>query len=92
MSIPQLRADINRLQAELSAAHARIAELESKPETIREVKVPFDTVRIEYRERPVEVVKIEYRDRVTEPVTVYVDNPEHIATIAALQAIIRGRE
>lgn len=78
-SIPQLKADINKLQSELAAARARIAELENKPEVIREVRVPIETVRIEYREREPEIV------------TVYVDNPEHITTIERLQAIIRGR-
>ena len=78
-SIPQLKADINKLQSELATAHARIAELEDRPEVIRELKVPIETVRIEYRDREPVVV------------TVYVDNPEHIATIERLQAIIRGR-
>jgi len=77
MSIPQLRADINRLQAELSAAHSRIAELESKPETIREIKVPFEVVRVVYVDRPVEVVR-------------YVDNPDLLETIEKLQAKVRG--
>lgn len=79
-SIPQLHADINALQMKLAEANARIAEMENTPTSVREVLVPFETV------------KVEYRDRVSEPVTVYVDNPEHIATIAALQSIIRGRE
>lgn len=78
-SIPQLHADINALQKQLADARARIAELENTPTSIREIMVPFETV------------KVEYRDRVSEPVTVYVDNPEHIATIAALQAVIRGK-
>lgn len=79
-SLPQLRADINALQKQLTEARARIAELESMPETVREVMVPFETVRVEYIDRaPIDVVK-------------YVDNPDHLATIAALQSIIRGRE
>lgn len=79
-SLPQLRADINALQKQLAEARARIAELESMPEVVREVLVPFETVRVEYIDRaPIEVVK-------------YVDNPDHLATIAALQSIIRGRE
>lgn len=79
-SIPQIHADINALQMKLAEANARIAEMENTPQAMREILVPFETV------------KVEYRERVSEPVTVYVDNPEHIAAIAALQAIIRGRE
>lgn len=69
-SIPQLRADINDLQVKLAAALARVKELETAGPIVVTEKVPFETVRIEYRDKvvevPVYVTKTEYVDRVTE--------------------------
>lgn len=69
-SIPQLRADINDLQVKLAAALARVKELETAGPIVVTEKVPFETVRIEYRDKvvevPVYITKTEYVDRVTE--------------------------
>lgn len=52
-SIPQLQFDIGELQIKLTAAEAYIQELESRPPVVVREKVPFEVVRVEYRDKEV---------------------------------------
>jgi hypothetical protein len=96
-SIPQLRKDINDLQAKLRAAQNKIKELESrKPDiktvyvdrpvqVIKRVEVPVE--KIVYKEKLVEVPKqvIKVVEKETAGPVQYRDNPAHIEMIRRLQ-------
>lgn len=99
-SIPQLRKDINDLQAENRRLKDELAAEKSKPAEVKEVvkEVPKIVTKVVEKEIPPRVVtkvvekpvpgpeRIIYRD-VPGPVQ-YRDNPRHIAMIRKLQ----GRE
>ena len=76
-SIPQLKADINELQGKLSAALARVAELESMPERVVTITETIETVKTVHV--PIERTRVEY-----------VDNPDLVAKIRELQSRVRG--
>jgi len=74
-SIPQLKADINALQKRLAVALGRVAELEAMPPKVVVEKVPFETVKVEYRDRIIEVPV----DRIVEvPVEIPVERVVHV--------------
>ena len=72
---PQMIKDLADMSARLNAANARVAELESRPDTVRE------TVRVEVPVTKVvkEVVRVEV------PVIKYYKCPKQLAIISALR-------
>lgn len=86
-SIPQLRKDINDLQAENRRLKDELAAEKSKPAEVKEVVKEVPKIVTKVVEKPVPgPERIIYRD-VPGPVQ-YRDNPRHIAMIRKLQ----GRE
>lgn len=84
-SIPQLRADINDLQGKLAAALARVKELETAGPIVVTEKVPFETVRIEYRDKVVEVPGPEKTVEVLRDVPVYITKTEYVDRVTEVQ-------
>ena len=86
-SDPQLRQDINKLQAENRELRERVKELENRP--VKVVEKPVERVVTKRVEVAVERV-VTKRVEVTGPVQ-YVDNPALIRQIEKMRGMLNDR-
>lgn len=99
-SDPQLRQDINKLQAENRELRERVKELESRPvkvvdkpvEKVVEKKVYVDRPKVVYRDRQIPGPERVITKKVEVPGPVqYVDNPAIIRQIEKLRGMLNAR-